>query len=547
MNSRALSPPGRPLSFWIAAATILLLAGVVYWPGLSADWGRDDYMQLAMARLVDTPWVFFTTDHAHLPNSIFRPLGYASFWLGQVVAGSSFTGHALISLGLFASIALVLHALLLQFGLRPLAAVLATLLFLVHPVTVGTALWWSARFDVLALLFALIAVHQARRTILTWRARHLIAMLLALLAAALSKEVGLIGAAAVFVLFQHRAWTEHADFWPAQRASVLVVLVALGFLAWRAAILGTGSSGLVGGEGLWTSLGQGLFRWLELASGYFGFQAQLAWPPGILVLLGGLLLLALLPLGRRRESAATDRGGRLPLALVGLCLLLLPALLQAPIVRLNALDLTSDISAVEAAMQSRLFFMSLAGLVILLALGIDRILNRGSAIQQLALMITACSVTALLAGGSHQQAGAFADTSRANAELARQAMAIARAYDWPETLPCHLIIEGAELPSEWDVFVSMDSIIKALYPDLQAIDHCFIHADYPTFFHLIGSDHANADASPLAPRLHEGETLARRTIGGYTIVYLDGPETLIEEDRRRLPRRRIQPTEPSDD
>jgi hypothetical protein len=522
------------------------LAGVVFWPGLWADWGRDDYMQLAMARLVETPWAFFTTDHFHVPDSVFRPLGYVSFWLGQVLAGTNFQGHALFGFVLFAVIALALNAVQLQFGVRPLAALMATLLFVLHPVAVGTALWWSARFDVLALLFALIAVHQARRTILTWRARHLIVTLLALLAAALSKEVGLIGAAAVFVLFQHRAWTQRGDFWQAQRAGVLCVLVVLGFLAWRAAILGTGGSGLVGGEGLWVSLSQGLLRWLQLAPGYVGFQAQLAWPPGILVLLGLLLLIALLPLGKRTTPAVTGQESRLPLALVGLCLLLLPALLQAPIVRLNALELTAEISAVEAAMQSRLFFMSLVGLVVLVALGIDRILNRGSSLRQLALLIAGISVLTLLAGGSHQQARSYAETSHQNAELARQAMVIARAYDWPETLPCHLVIEGAELPSEWDVFVSMDSIIKALYPDLQAIDHCFIHADYPTFFHLIGSDHANADASPLAPRLHEGETLARRTIGGFTIVYLDGPETLSEEEQARLPRRRIQEIDPAE-
>jgi hypothetical protein len=285
----SIDPPApEPHRLWWASPLILLLCGLVFWPGFSADWGRDDYMQLAMARLVDSPWAFFTTDHFPLPNSVFRPMGFASFWLGQAIAGSDFQGHAAISLALFAAIALLLHALLLRFGIRPLAALVATLILATHPVTVGTALWWSARFDILAVLFVLLALHQARMHLLASRGHHLALSLVALMAAALSKEIGLIGAAAVFLLYQHRAWSDRAAFWPAQRAGLFCVLVVLGFLAWRSVVLGTGGSGIVG-DGLWQSLIEGLLRWFELAPMYFGFQPQLGWP--IALLLALLILL----------------------------------------------------------------------------------------------------------------------------------------------------------------------------------------------------------------------------------------------------------------
>ena len=541
MESRLSSGSCRSSTFALCLLVLLALSLAVFWPGFWADWGRDDYMQLAMARLVDSPWAFFTTDHFPLPNSVFRPMGFASFWLGQALAGTNFQGHALIGFGLFAATAPLLFALLRRFEIGALAALLATAVFAAHPVAVGTALWWSARFDVLALLFSLIALHQARCTVLNGRSRHLVATLLALLAAALSKEIGLIAAAACVVMLQHQAWTQRESFWRAQWASLLCTLVVMVFLAWRAAILGTGGSGIVGGAGLWTSLSEGLMRWFAVAPGYVGFQQHLAWPAALQALLVACLVVALLPVGR---PLARQAGSRLPLLLIGLCLLLLPALLQAPVVRLNALALTAEMSSVEAAMQSRLYFMSLAGLALLLAMVLDRVIASDVVPRQLAVLIGVCGLIALLAGGTHQQARDFSDLSRANAEIARQALRIADDYDWPSGSPCHLVIDEVEPPPEWSIYVSMDSVVKALYPDLEAIDHCFIHANYPTFYHLISSEHGDADASPFVAPDYDGGPLARRRVDGLTLVYLLGEDTLSEQARSKLPRRSLAELDP---
>jgi hypothetical protein len=282
-------------------------------------------------------------------------------------------------------------------------------------------------------------------------------------------------------------------------------------------------------------------RWFSLAPAYIGFQPQLAWPAGLLALLVACLVLALLPIGRPPPG---QMRAHLPLLLIGLCLLLLPALLQAPVVRLNALTLTREMSSVEAAMQSRLFFMSVAGLVLLLALVLDRVIASGAAPRQLAALIGACASIALLAGGSHQQARDFSELSRANAELARQALRIAADLDWPSDAPCHLVIDGAEPPPEWSIYVSMDSVIKALYPDLDAIDHCFVHANYPTFYHLISSEHGDAEASPFTAPDYDGSPLARRRVDGLTLVYLVGEDSLDDQARSELPRRSLRDTDP---
>jgi hypothetical protein len=529
--------------WWWSIPVILVLCTVVFWPGFSADWGRDDYMQLAMVRLIDSPWHFFTTDHFPLPNSVFRPMGFASFWLGQTLVGSDYQGHAAISLTLYVSIALMFHALLLRFAIRPPAALAATLVFALHPVTLGTALWWSARFDILAVLFVLIALHQSRMTVLADRSRsrnrHLVLAVLALMAATLSKEIGLIGAAAAFLLFQHQAWTQRESFWPAQRVGLLCVAVVLGFMAWRTSVLGTGGSEIVGRDGLLGPLIEGLLRWFELAPAYFGFQAQLGWPSALLGALLALFAVALLPLNSTRGTGKRKGESHLPLLLAALCLALLPALLQAPIVRLNALPLTAETSSVEAAMQSRLYFMSLGGLSMLLALLLNRILCSAHRIRHLALLLVSSTLVVMIAVGSHQQARSFAELSDRNAELAGKALEIARTTDWPETSPCHLVIDGINPPPEWSIYVTMDSVLKALYPDLKAIDHCFIHANYPTFYHLLNSDHAEAEAAPFEARIQEGVPLARRRIGGLTFVYLQRFDSLSSDQRAMLPRRSI--------
>src|SRR5207244_6935980 len=78
-----------------AALTIFLCVAFAYWPGLHGFWGRDDFMQLAFARLIGSPLPLFVHDHYFpAPGSIFRPLGFASLWLWQTLFGSNYFAHA---------------------------------------------------------------------------------------------------------------------------------------------------------------------------------------------------------------------------------------------------------------------------------------------------------------------------------------------------------------------------------------------------------------------------------------------------------------------
>jgi len=220
--------------------------------------------------------------------------------------------------------------------------------------------------------------------------------------------------------------------------------------------------------------------------------------------------------------------------LLGLILLLSPALLQAPIARLNAAALSSDITAVEAAMQSRLYFLSLVGLSLVLA-GTLQFIHRAG-IKRLVLTASGSVFIMLLVfvPASYHHAADFARQSRDNVRLAHAALDAVLNLDFPAQ-SCHLMFTGVEPPPDWSIYVSMDSIIKALHPRLSEIDHCFFHTDYPTYYHFLDRDHARINSDPFKPRSVNGISLPRRTIGQLTLVHLDDPGSLNQAQRASLP------------
>src|SRR6185312_6734987 len=169
---------------------LALSVAIVYWPAVSADWIRDDYWNLAVARMVGDPWALFVTDHFHAPASHFRPLAYFAYWATQAMFGAGHTAQALVEGFIHLAVTILLYRLMRQVaGIGP--SLVAALLFGVHPAVVTTAAWYADRGGHLALLFTLAAMLVASRE--RWPIRIRVALGLALaLAAMLSKETGLI-------------------------------------------------------------------------------------------------------------------------------------------------------------------------------------------------------------------------------------------------------------------------------------------------------------------------------------------------------------------
>lgn len=510
----------------LVAIAIAAFVAFAYWPGLDAFWGRDDFMQLAFARMVGSPWPLFVHDHYFpVPGSIFRPLGFASFWLWQALFGVDYRAHALGDLALHVAVALALYRVIRVAARDRAEATLCALAFALHPVALGTALWWSARFDLLAALFALIALRGAFDYVERRRVPVLGLTLVAALAALLSKETAAAALVAIACAWLSWARRDAAARTLALRALAGLCAVAIVYFAWRAIVLGTASTALVGDVPLASAMTKGIEDWARHLAGYLTFGQPLGLAlRGVLIAIG-LFFVAAVALARGAQALGRERRD---LLLCGLVLFVLPAVLQSPVAALNATPLGADTSAVEAAMQSRLYYLSFAGLAIVFAVVVAYLSSNASRWSRVALPAL-LAVTAFGFGvSSRELASEYAQRA---AEPATKVAALLRAVDHL-ALParrCHVVVEGLAPPPEWSIYVSPDSIVKALAADERRVDGCFFHADYPTYFHLMRRGALAEDALPYrAHRFHDRE-VPWLDVGGVTVAYLDAPESAMPD------------------
>lgn len=513
---------GEGMTNWLCALAIAVLVAVVYWPGVHGFWGRDDFMQLAFVRLLGTPWALFTQDYFPVPGSVFRPLGVASMWLCEVLFGTRYLAHAIADSALHASVGLALFGLLRRAAIPRTLAVLCTLLFALHPVAIGTALWWSARFDLLATLFVLLAVRAALDYRERQRTSALMWSLMAVLAGMLSKEIGLAALLPISLLWLRWAWLEPAHRAKALRAIAWVWLCAAIYFGWRWYVLGTPSSGLTGSVSLTRALAKGLLDWSRQMPGYLLFWARLNSLQRIVLALALMSALVAIGAAVSRRRAPIDWHRHVDLALCGACLFVLPALLQAPVAALNGAPLSADVSAIETAMQSRLYYLGIAGLVVALAATLASIWAASTLRWRASVFAPLALAVIVVAWVSHQSADAFAQRSVEIAAVARAAVAAVERLDLPKSR-CHVVFLGVEPAPEWSLYVSMDSIIKALSPDLGQVKHCYFHADYVTYFHLLAGPVDPAEAAPYRPLEIDGKAIESRRIGDLVIDYLSPP------------------------
>lgn len=512
-----------------AGLAIMTVVALVYWPGVHGFWGRDDFFQLAFVRLIDAPWPLFIHDYFPVPGSVFRPLGVASMWLCAELLGTDYAANAIADLVLHAGVGLTLFGLLLHAGIPRALALLCTLLFAVHPAVIGTALWWSARFDLLATLFVFLAVDAARGYREQPGAIRLACTCVAALAAMLCKEIGLAALLPITLLWLRWAWLEPAHRAIALRALASAWLCAAIYLGWRWCVLATPASGLTGTVAVTTLVAQGVSNWLHQMPGYLLFWTRLqTWQR---IALGFALVLMSVAVGIavRHRRAHLGASAQVDLFLCGVGLFLLPALLQAPISALNGAPVRVDVSAIETAMQSRLYYLGIAGLAIALAAALGTLWTGATPRLRACLLAPLALAAWVFACASYQEARAFAQRSMQISAVAREAVAALRDIDFARAR-CGAVFLGVQPPPEWGDYVSMDSVVKALEPDLDRVKHCYFHSNYVTYFYLLGVPVHVADALPYHSLQVDGRVVAPRRIGAAVIDYLSPPEHFDQRD-----------------
>ena len=242
VSAAASAPEGSPRpSRWpvltdrqrLRAGLILLLALSVlpYLNALRGAFVFDDIGLIVRHPVVQGPfrlWTILTADYwASVKEALlWRPVTTLSFALDRAVAGSSPVWPHAVNLLLHASVTLLWASLIRRMTRRDSLALVAGLLFAVHPLHTEAVTWISGRAELLAAAYSLAAVHLA----LSGSTRRRWLSLLAVLFAVGSKE----SATALPLLLLYLTWaleTRRAQPPGAPLRSVTAPPVALGFAA----------------------------------------------------------------------------------------------------------------------------------------------------------------------------------------------------------------------------------------------------------------------------------------------------------------------------
>lgn len=93
-----------------------------------------------------------TRDHAYLP------IYYLSFWIDHAISGKSPFGYHLLNACFHLINALLLLGIWRRLGANATASLVASALFLVHPVVLESVVWVSSRKDLVSMMFLLLGL-----------------------------------------------------------------------------------------------------------------------------------------------------------------------------------------------------------------------------------------------------------------------------------------------------------------------------------------------------------------------------------------------------
>lgn len=456
---------------------------------------QDDYVYIAVARHLDSPWVLLTQDS--VGSYFFRPLAMLFWWAAAALFGESAPAHHALGMAVHVANGLLLHGLLRRLGASAGVAALVALGFIAHPASISTASWLSDRFDLLAIFFGLAALLAFERHLERPTLTSLVAAAAALLASILCKEIGfaiaVVGLVAVAWMDGRRHTASRAWRWTLVVAIAFAVLAALVMrtLALRPVpdteglpkiLLGM----LVTGTGKWS---------LALPSFLFVQEGRVVSFVAWALTATMLVVLAALP----RSRAAVAGGGLLRMAALGLALMLLGAAVQAPTLsNLPLLTFSREGFNPGAVVTARFYYLPLAGFALLVAALAEAAMRsqRPRAVTWVFMALTACTLVGFLATSRAiaRQWAHFTAEHGVHAQAAIEAVAALTRL----APGCKIYL--LDTPAGANHFRDMaDTGVKKSLPRGHPALGCFIQAEHAPWYHLL----ARANLPPDAERPFE--------------------------------------------
>jgi hypothetical protein len=516
----------RNPKLWTAALLLALLLIVVFRAAFSAHFLLDDFGMLAIVRFLENPLEPFVRNH--IPGGVYyRPLGMMLWWMSERMFGAQAVAHYVVNLVLHAGVAATLWSLISRFCGNRWVGLVAATCFAFHPIGVGTTLWLSDRFDLLALLFGLLGLRSAldfsrnesRRSF--WMSIALLSLSL------LSKEIALSCFAAAAVVWLH------AESKPrlATRIRLCLSLVppVLAYLAIRSYVLVFPGAGLLVGEsGAVRLLVDGLGNWFVGWLDYWTYLSRLeGWKE--IVSISALALLVALVLGASVRDWSLRRRQAF---LAGLALWLSTGLLQVPLLAHFSVSLEESTDAINTVVSSRYFYSSLAGfLIAMAALLTPFCLARRWA--RVGAMIAISMLVVAWLPASQAAARRYRIETETQREIVDSAIHAMDKMDIPPS-GCQIFLLDT---NNWSFAWISDEAIKATTPNLQRIAGCLIQTEYTPWYHIAIT--GPLDSKTLRPLSLSGGmdiASAQQPIGKarFLILNLDSEASLPSDSKARF-------------
>lgn len=500
----------------LALIAVVIAAIWCYAPALHAYFAQDDFTLLALARLLRQPWVVFY--HDHFPGSLyFRPLGIFVWWLGTALFDNAPRGHYAINLLLHLGVVLALYTLLQRLRRDAPLNVVWTALYAVHPLAIGTALWLSDRFDLITTGFSLLALAAALGWLERPHAGALLRTLLCLLIAFMGKETAIVGAFATAALLALPNGPQPLPRRQRWGAAFAVLALTAAWLAWRAALL-TNANPLLASGSLVSLFARGIGLWSRIGVEYLAVDPRLGIVTRLLLGAGALLLIVALVAALRRHGWKPVNWG---LAAALAILILLPGPVQAPVVAVSTNDLGPATFWFDLIGESRLYHLSLAGLIVALMLATTPRVASSPAqpLVRCALVAGLAVLVLTLVPASHRIAHDFARRSREQIGPLQAAHAAIAQLPLPQRR-CQIYLLDAT--SIWGLADIGDPTIKASSPAPHRLDACLVNTERTPWGNFVRSGSIGPeDYRPLRPLRRNGQQLPWLDIGGFEAAYLN--------------------------
>jgi len=501
-----------------------ILAWLLWYPMRHSAPFLDDYLFLALGVHVDSPWSLLFGDVTG--SFFFRPF-VMFLWAVSVRAfGVDGPAQYALNMALHAANGLLLLVLARRYGARAGSAAFAAVFFVVHPTTFSAAAWLSDRFDLVALLFGLVALIMLDAFLEGRRRVALAAALGSLVLALLSKEIAYAMVPTGFAMAA-KHWCCGMDTGSRRRAlaAMLGILACTAIcLCVRVLILRPVAATMFLDRGI-ASLWNGFIKFFRYLPGFIvvrhgGLSAMFA--QCMLVIVPVALVAGARRLELRALVPAASCAGAGVLLIVG-C-----AAAQAPVTHASPLQpYAPSVFRFISLADSRFYYVAFAG-VALVGAAAGEALLRITASHRMARAALAAAITIAAIGMTAQSRGIAREWSAfvngGDAPLLAAAVQAVRSL--PAATPgCKIFL--LDLPDPDDSLESMlDVAVKQALPRGDPRAACFIQSEHSPWYYLLEATQLPPGAeSPLNEILFAGKPYPPLRVANLEYYYLKAVNT----------------------